>query len=158
LFDTSLPAEAIQTRGRKNDGIVLARLKLAQARVDIAAQRVYVEVRTHGPQLRFTPQTAGSDPSSLGQSVYGGIANRTQRIAGILPRRNRSYFEIADQVSGQVLQAMNCKVDMVCCERFLDLFGKHPFCSHLGEGNVGDLVAGGVNDLDLNLVTALAQE
>jgi hypothetical protein len=43
-------------------------------------------------------------------------------------------------------------------QSFFDLFGKHSFSADHGQGNVSDLVAGGVDDLDFDFVTASPQQ
>ena len=53
---------------------------------------------------------------------------------------------------------MDSKINSIFGKSFLDLFDEHAFRSDFGEGHVGDFVAGGVDDLDCSLVTALAKE
>src|SRR6185437_4436737 len=59
--DDVAPAETPQSRGRQHDGIVLAFFYFADARVDVAANGLNIEIRPHAPQLRDAPQRAGSD-------------------------------------------------------------------------------------------------
>ena len=49
-------------------------------------------------------------------------------------------------------------VDAAIQERFLDLLGEHALGPDLSEGNVSDLVAGGLDDLQFHLVALLAKQ
>ncbi len=53
---------------------------------------------------------------------------------------------------------MHGEIDFAGGERFFDFFGEHALGANHGEGDVGDLVAGGVDDLDLHFMPALAQQ
>ena len=53
---------------------------------------------------------------------------------------------------------MHRKIDAAFGQRFFNLFGEHALGADLGERDVGDLVAGGLDDLDLDFVSALAQQ
>src|ERR1700677_3694632 len=50
------------------------------------------------------------------------------------------------------------EVDASGGERFFDLFRKHALGADFGESDVGNFVAGGVDDLDFNFVAACAQK
>src|SRR5579864_8675768 len=47
---------------------------------------------------------------------------------------------------------MNGEVDTPRGKGFFDFFGEHALRTNLGQGNVGDLVAGGMNNFDFNFV------
>src|ERR1700733_8881801 len=53
---------------------------------------------------------------------------------------------------------MNREIDASICERFLNFFREHPFGADHGEGDVGNLVAGGVNNFDFHFVSARAKK
>src|SRR5215469_13587166 len=49
-------AESIQARRGQDDGVVFALLKLAQARINVAAQGMNIEISADGLELRLTAQ------------------------------------------------------------------------------------------------------
>jgi len=53
---------------------------------------------------------------------------------------------------------MDGQVNLIGGQGLFNLLGKHSFGTDLGEGDVGDFVAGGVDDLNLRFVPALAQQ
>ena len=59
---------------------------------------------------------------------------------------------------GQVLQGMHGQIDASGSERLLDFLREHALGADLRERDIGNLVAGGVNDLDLDFMTPFAQE
>ena len=75
--------------------------------------------------------------------------------------RDGGDFESRRKFGGQVFQGMDGQIDAAGGEGFFDLFGENPLpplgADH-GEGNVGDFVAGGVDDFDFNFVAARAQK
>ncbi len=62
------------------------------------------------------------------------------------------------QPSRQVLKAMHREINLAFGQRLFDLLGEHALGADLGEGDIGDFVAGGLDDLELDLVAALAQQ
>src|SRR5215475_14045196 len=84
--------------------------------------------------------------------------SRAEGIARILALGNGGDFESLGEFSGQVLQRMDGQIDFACGEGFFDFFGEHALRPDLGEGDVGDLVAGGVDDFDLDLVPTGTQQ
>ena len=61
-------AKTIQPRCGKNDGIVFALFQLAQARVDVAAQGMNLEVRAKRLELRLAAKAAGADARAAAAS------------------------------------------------------------------------------------------
>ena len=53
---------------------------------------------------------------------------------------------------------MDSEIDAVGSEGFFDLFREHALGSNHGQRDVGNLVAGGVDDFDLDLVASGTQE
>ena len=50
---------------------------------------------------------------------------------------------------------MNGEVDPIFRQRFLNFLGEHALGADLGESDIGDLVAGSLDDFDFDLVPAL---
>src|SRR5215471_2849968 len=83
---------------------------------------------------------------------------RAEGVAWILPFGDGCYFESLGKFGRKVFQRVHGEIDFSCGEGFFDFFGEHALRPNLCEGNVGDLVAGGVNDVDLDLMSTRAQE
>jgi hypothetical protein len=145
LSDAGIPTQAFQTGGRQHDGVILAFIELAQARVQIAAHRLDPEVGPHPAQLRRAPQRAGAQPGARRQvrqpPAYQGIAR-------IFPRRNRGQHQARRQLRRQILQTVYGQVGAAVQQGFLDFLGEQAFCAYLGERYVGNLVAGGFDNFD----------
>jgi hypothetical protein len=60
-----LQAQAVDAGRGQDDGIIVARQRLADARVNIAAQRQQQQVGPGVQQLRPTPQAGGADARAL---------------------------------------------------------------------------------------------
>src|SRR5258708_1176836 len=76
-------AKPIHPSRSQNEGGRLSRLQLPQPRVDVAAQRVDVEIRPQGHQLRLPAKTAGTHPCSWWQGLDTGETSRKKSIQRI---------------------------------------------------------------------------
>src|ERR1700691_5666033 len=153
------PAQALQSRGGQDDGIVFTLFELAQARVDVAAQGMNVEIGADGLKLRPPAQTGRPHARAAGKVFDLRIESRAEGIARVLSFRDGSDFESWRNLSGQVFQRMHGEIDPAGGESFFDLFRENSFaqsalCANLAEGNVGDLVAGGVDDFNFYFMAA----
>ena len=143
--DAAAPAEALQAGGGQQDGVVLACIELAQARIQIAAHRFHGEVRTELAQLRGAAQRAGSDPGAGGQ-----IGQRAAHhgVARVLALGHGGQHQARGQLGGQILQAVHGEIGAAVEQGFLNLLGEQALGPDLGERHIGDLVAGGLDDFD----------
>ena len=55
---------------------------------------------------------------------------------------------------GQVFQTVDREIDAVFGQRFFNFLGEHALGADLGEGNIGNFVAGGLDDFDFDFVAA----
>src|ERR1700722_10558470 len=67
LFYQSSFSQAVKASGSEDDGIVFSLVEFAQARIDVAAQGINLQVRANGFQLCLAAKTAGADPGALGK-------------------------------------------------------------------------------------------
>src|ERR1700750_726451 len=79
---------------------------------------------------------------------------RAEGVARVLPLGDGGDFESPRKFGGKIFERVYSQVDSPGRQRLFDLLGEHALGADFGEGNVGDLVAGGVDDLDLDLVGA----
>ena len=59
---------------------------------------------------------------------------------------------------GQVFQTVHREIDAVFRQRFLNFLGEHALGADLGKGDIGDLVAGGLDDFNFDVVPALLEQ
>src|ERR1035437_8528270 len=69
-------AEALQPGRGEDDRVVLALLEFAQARVNVAAQRMSVEVGADGLELRLVAQAGCADTRALWEFLKARIVAR----------------------------------------------------------------------------------
>src|ERR1700676_2129171 len=122
-----------------------------------------VEVATKGLELRPAAQAGCADTCAQRQILNAGIVARAEGVAWVFPFCNRGNFESRWKVSGEVFQRMHGKIDAAGGESVFDFFGENSFSksafrSDLGQRDVGDFVAGGVNDPDFDFVAVGAQQ
>src|SRR5690348_120979 len=92
------------------------------------------------------------------QVLDSGVALRAEGIPRILPLGDRSNLKSLGKFGRQVFQRMHSQIDAPLRQRLLDLFGEHSLGSDLGERNIGDFIAGCVNDLDLDFMSASPEQ
>src|SRR5579863_3985358 len=163
LFDQFGSTQALQAGGGQDDGVVFALLEFAQAGVDVAAQGMNVEIGADGLELRLAAQAGGADARALGQVFDIREMPRAESVAGIFSLGDGGNFKSWGKFGGQIFQRMHGEIDLAGGEGFFNFFREDPFAkSALGadhsQRNVGDLVAGGVDDFDFDFVAAVAQE
>ena len=151
-------AEPRKPGGSQNDGIVFAFLQLAHARVNIAPQWMDDQVGPRGLQLRLAAQATGTHARSVWQRFYAVVLDREKYVARIDSRGDSDQLKSRWQPRRQILKAMHRDINPAFGQRLFDLLGEHALGTDLGEGNVDDFVAGGLDDLELDLVAALAQQ
>ena len=116
-----------------------------------------VEIGTERLQLRLPPQAAGADPGLVGQCLQCCCTSREQKTSRASSRAVMAAISKSRrEFGGQVLQAVYREIDPILGQGFLDLLGEHALGADFGEGDIGDLVAGGLDDLNLNLVPCFA--
>src|ERR1700730_5060915 len=150
LTDQLCFAQTIQAGGGENDGIVVAGLELAQARIHIAADWMNLKIRTNGLQLSLTSQTAGANVRLLRQRFDAREFHGTQNVAWIFAGGNRGNFEVGGQLRWQIFQAVHREVNTIVDESLFDFLGEHTLRANLREGDVGDFIAGGLDDLQFH--------
>ena len=138
-------------------GIVFSLLEFAQPRVNVAAQRVNVEVGTDSFELCLAAKAGGADARALGQFLKARVVARAEGVARVLPFGDSGDFESFGKFGGQIFQGVHSEIDLSRGEGFFDFFREHSLGADHGEGDVSNFVAGGMDDFDLDLVSAIAQ-
>src|SRR5580704_3975056 len=117
-----------------------------------------IEIRAHGLQLCLPAKATGPNAGALWQFVDAFVLGGAKYIAGILSRSNCGYVETRGNFGGEIFQTMHREIDTSLRQGLFDLLGEHSLGADLGEGNVGDLVASGLDDFELDFVVALAEQ
>ena len=73
-------------------------------------------------------------------------------VARIFAFGNGGQHQAFGQFGGQILQAVDGEIGAAVEQRFFDFLGEETLGADLGQRHVGDLVAGGLDDLDAALV------
>src|SRR5208282_5913437 len=83
---------------------------------------------------------------------------RAEGVARVLTFGDGGDFESWRKFGGQVFQGVHGEIDASGGEGFFNFLGKHALGANHGQSDVGDFVAGGVDDFDFDVVAARAQE
>jgi hypothetical protein len=150
--------KAVEAGSGEKDCVDLAFGKLAQAGVDVATKLDGLNIGAQRFQLCAAALTAGADNCALRQVGETAVFDRDEHIAGIDSRWSRGQREGLKQFGWQIFEGMDGEMHAAFGERLFNLLGEHSFGTDLGERDIGDFVAGGVDDFDFNFVPALAQK
>ena len=112
-------AQPLEAGGRQHDGVVLAFVELAQARVEVAAQRLDAQVGPQRAQQHHAAQAGGADHRALRQVVQAGVARaRPGHRAGLRAPSRRPARSLR-QVHRHVLERMHGEVGAAFLQREL---------------------------------------
>ncbi len=166
--------QPLESRHGENDaGPVRVLAELAQARVDVAADRSHFQVGTDKAYLRFAtgtargqdgailqlgskqhaPKTArGRDPAS-GRLRHEIGAARYQDVARVRPFRNGGDHESFRAARGQVLEAVDRKIDFSRQQRPLQFRGEKSLAEFDVAGIFGfrEAITFGLDDMNFEI-------
>src|SRR5579864_333288 len=83
---------------------------------------------------------------------------RAEGVSRVLAFRDSGDFESSGKLRWQVFQGVHREIDAAGGECLFDFFGEHSLGADLGKSDVGDFVTGGMDDLNLDLVTAATEK
>ena len=152
-------AKALQPGRRQHDRIKLAFVELAQPSVQVAAQRLHLQVRPQRTELHHPPQAGGADAGALRQFGQRRKLVGHERVARIFALQHGRQLEAFGQVHRHVLQRMHRQVGVASFQRGFEFLDKQPLAAHLGQRAVQNLVAarGHAQQLHLQPETGLQQ-
>ena len=117
-----------------------------------------VQVRAELHELGLTAQAAGADTRALRQILDAVVADRQEGIAGIDTFGDGRDLKRASQRGGKILEAVHGQIDATFGKRLLNFLGEHSLGADLGERHVSNLIARGLDDFKLDLVSLLAEQ
>ena len=145
--------EARQAGGRQDRAGHALFFQLAQAGLHVAADVDDLKIGAQRQQLRAAPQARGADDRAAGKVVES--ARREGRaahehVAHVLARREGDDGEALGDLRGHVLGRMHGEVGAAVQHGRLELLREQPLVAELGQRRVEQLVALGLDDLDLD--------
>ena len=116
--DDVAPAEPPQTRGRQHDGVVLALLHFVDARIDIAADRLHIQIAA-GAACSCAMRRSELVPTDRAEFQIAQLA-ADDGVARIGALRNGGDGQAFRQFGGQIFHAVNGEIDAPVEQRFFD--------------------------------------
>ena len=153
--DSILQAQAPQSGRGENDGIVAAFIQFAQARVDVAANVFDLQIGTPRSKLRGAAQANRCPRERLARRSSKARPIRASR--GSSRSGNGGQREAGRQIGGHIFEAVHGQIDRAGEQRLLNFLGEQAFRSHLRKRDVGDLVAGGLDNFDARFLPKFLQ-
>ena len=144
--------EPVETAGGEHERVEAALLRLAQARVDVAAQRLDRDRRIEREQLRAAPDRGGADPHARLEPL-----GADERVARVVALEVRAHGEAGRVGRGHVLGGVYGDVDPVGEQRLLELLHEDAALADLPERAGAVAVAGGRDRQERDLVAGPAQ-
>ncbi len=126
--DLGVQAEPVEPACREHERVEAALARLAQPRLDVAAQRLDRDRRLEGEQLRLAPHRSRAD-SHPGAYFVGS----DQRVAWVIALEIRTDREPFGVGRGHVLRRMDGDVDPSGEQRLLDLLHEDTALADLAE-------------------------
>ncbi|MNN14774.1 hypothetical protein D3C81_1278540 [compost metagenome] len=134
--DAVIQAQALEPRGGQDDGAVFAAVKLAEPRVEVAAQRLDHQVRIAGAQQGLAAQAGGADHSAGRHLVERGEAVRNQCVARVFALHHRGQREAGGQFHRHILERMHRQVRAAFVHRELQFFDKQTLAADFRQRTV----------------------
>ena len=145
------PAHAGDAGGGEDDRVDLAVLGLAHAGVEVAAHVDDLEVGAQRAHLAAAAKRARAQLAALRAATRGRSRRRRRsRRAGRPARASRAITSPSGSSVGTSFIECTARSTVPGDELDLDLLGEQALAAHLGQRHVEDLVAGGLDDLELD--------
>ncbi len=142
--------ETLEPGHGQERGIDLTLGQLAQAGLDVAAQRHHLDIGPRQQHLGLAAQRGGAHDRARRQRGQAVAAVREQGVARVLARQDGGDLQALGQPGRHVLHGVHRDVDAPLEQRLLDLLGEQALAADLGERAVLHRVAGGLDDDDLD--------
>ena len=141
--DALLQSQAYQPGGSKDDGIVLPLVELAQTCIEVATQRLDLQLRILRSQNRFAAQAGGSHHGPRRQFVKRRKTIGNQSITWILARRDGRQGKALGHLHRHILERMHRQVGAPFLHGDLKLLDEQSFATDLRQRAIENLIAAG---------------
>ena len=138
--DAILEPQPDQTCGCQDDRVVLVRVQLGQARVDVATQEADFQVGTARQQLGLTAQAGGAYDAAGWQRREALETVGYEGIACVFTLADAEQTEASREVHRYVFHGVYGDVGRVFQERGLQLLDEQTLAADFGQGRVEQLV------------------
>ena len=133
--------QALEPGGSQDDGGVVTTVELAQARVQIATQRLNDQMRETRPQRCLATQAGGAHHSAGRQRGQIGVVVGDKGVARVFAFENGRQCEALRQLHRHILERMDGQIGTSLGQRDFQFLHEQTFAPHLGERAVENLVA-----------------
>src|SRR5271165_3226717 len=147
--DFLAPAEAVESRFGKNDGVVLAAFDFAQARVHVAPEFANIQIGAVMAQLRLAAQAAGADARALLEVGERSAFMGDEAITHVIAAADRGKMEPTGRFRGNILNAVDGKIHGFLEQCFFKLLDEDSFAADLRKRRLLHFIAGSLDDDDL---------
>ena len=138
--DARVQAQPLQARGGQHDAVVLALVELAQPGVEVAPQRLHIQVRPDRLELHHPAQARGADPRALRQRLHRLETGRDPGIARVLALQHGAQREALGHLHRHVLERVHRQVSAALLQRDFQLLDEQALAADLRQRAVQDLV------------------
>ncbi|MNN18055.1 hypothetical protein D3C81_1312590 [compost metagenome] len=145
VADAVAQLQPLQTGAGQDDGVVIAGIELAQARIDVAAQVARLQVRAQGAQLGLSAQRRGADAGALRQCVERGVMVGDEGIGRIGAEQDRRQRERRFQFHRHVLERMHRAIGFAAHHRQLQFLQEQALAADGGQRAVQHFVTAGAH-------------
>jgi hypothetical protein len=143
----------------ENDGVEFAATKFLQAGIDVAADGLDRQIGADIEELAAAAKASCADARGGWELLYGSSGERDEHIPGIFTLRNGGGNQISliheRHGNGNVLEAVNGKIDFGFEEGLFEFLGEQAFATGFVERAIGDAVAGGFDGDEVDLKTGM---
>jgi hypothetical protein len=156
--DLRRASEARQSRAGEDDPAVLAGTRLVDARVDISADVLDLQLREEHAELRAAARRARADDRArrhLGDRRVRWMEPHVARIGAL---EEAGQLEVRWDDRRHILEAVHRDVDRAALQRLFQFLDEEPFAADRRQRDVVAFVAGRLQHDELGLVAALAEE
>ena len=138
-------AQALQTGGCEDKGVVVGTVQLGQTGGDVAANGDNFEVWADGFHETLPARTSRANPRSRGQSGKTSPGCADQGVPRVSAGANGGNAEAFRQFGGEILEAVDGHIHLPRQERLFQLLDEHANAER-GKRSGGVPVAGGGDD------------
>ena len=139
--DAVFQPQPLQAGGGQDDGGVFAAIELAEARVEVAAQRLDHQSRIARGDQRLAAQAAGADDGAVGQRVKAVVIVGDEGVAGVFALEHGAQQEALWQLHRHVLEAVDGQIGTAFGHRHLQFLDEQALTADLGQGAIQNLIA-----------------
>mmetsp|Transcript_84 Transcript_84/g.278 ORF Transcript_84/g.278 Transcript_84/m.278 type:complete len:419 (+) Transcript_84:28-1284(+) len=146
VLEVEPPKAGVRQQGRGHVPL----LQLPQPALHVAPEVHHLEAGVLGQDLRPPPERRGADHAVLRQGGKAVADGRDEGVPDVLPGQVAGQHRAGGKVGWHVLHGVHRDVDPTVQQGLVHLLGEEALAANVRERLRQDLVAGGLDDLDLD--------